>query len=90
MKFDIIRAWKDEAYRSSLSSEEQAMLPENPAGALELSDAELKTIYGAYTSCSNDCTAPFQSGEAINRTWPGDTSGHVSTVANSCVAGCPD
>jgi len=32
---DIIRAWKDEAYRASLSKEERAMLPENPAGELE-------------------------------------------------------
>lgn len=47
MKFDIVRAWKDETYRSSLSTEEQAMLPENPAGALELSDAELEAVHGA-------------------------------------------
>ena len=47
MKIDIVRTWKDEAYRASLSTEEQAMLPENPAGILELSDAELETIYGA-------------------------------------------
>ena len=48
MKIDIIRAWKDEEYRSSLSSEEQAMLPANPAGALELSDAELESVHGAH------------------------------------------
>jgi mersacidin/lichenicidin family type 2 lantibiotic len=46
MKIDIVRAWKDEAYRRSLSPEEQAMLPENPAGVLELSDAELQVIHG--------------------------------------------
>ncbi len=32
---DIIRAWKDEDYRSSLSEEERNQLPENPAGQLE-------------------------------------------------------
>ena len=47
MKLDIVRAWKDEAYRQQLSSEEQAMLPANPAGSLELSDAELETVNGA-------------------------------------------
>lgn len=47
MKLDIVRAWKDEVYRASLSPEEQTMLPENPAGALELSDAELEVTYGA-------------------------------------------
>ncbi|GHO92773.1 hypothetical protein KSF_028210 [Reticulibacter mediterranei] len=47
MKIDIIRAWKDEEYRNSLSSEELAMLPANPAGALELSDADLESVHGA-------------------------------------------
>jgi mersacidin/lichenicidin family type 2 lantibiotic len=47
MKIDIVRAWKDEEYRNSLSNEELAMLPTNPAGCLELSDAELEAIHGA-------------------------------------------
>jgi mersacidin/lichenicidin family type 2 lantibiotic len=48
MRFDIIRAWKDEAYRKSLSASELAQLPENPAGAFELSDDELESLaYGA-------------------------------------------
>jgi len=34
MQIDIIRAWKDEAYRSSLSDEERCALPENPVGEL--------------------------------------------------------
>ncbi len=36
MKIDIIRAWKDEGYRWSLSEEERHTLPENPVGELEL------------------------------------------------------
>ena len=47
MKLDIIRAWKDETYRRSLSQEQQAQLPANPAGELELSDAELQSVQGA-------------------------------------------
>ncbi len=47
MKLDIVRAWKDAAYRASLSAEEQAQLPANPAGAVELSDAELENVHGA-------------------------------------------
>ncbi len=50
MKIDIVRAWKDEAYRQQLSSEEQALLPANPAGELELSDAELQVVHGAHHS----------------------------------------
>ncbi len=45
MKFDIVRAWKDETYRQSLDEEQLSMLPANPAG--ELSDTELATIFGA-------------------------------------------
>ncbi len=46
MKFDVTRAWKDESYRESLSAEERSLLPVNPAGEIELSDAELEAIYG--------------------------------------------
>jgi mersacidin/lichenicidin family type 2 lantibiotic len=40
-KINVVRAWKDEKYRRSLSAEEQAMLPANPVGRVELSDAQL-------------------------------------------------
>ncbi len=46
MKFDVTRAWKDESYRESLSAEERSLLPVNPAGEIELSDAELGAVYG--------------------------------------------
>jgi len=44
---NIVRAWKDAAYRQSLSAQEQAMLPANPAGEIELTDAELEAVFGA-------------------------------------------
>ncbi len=44
---DIVRMWKDEAYRQSLPVEEQALLPANPAGAIELTGTELEAISGA-------------------------------------------
>jgi mersacidin/lichenicidin family type 2 lantibiotic len=43
---NIIRAWKDEAYRLSLSEAERAALPEHPAGVVELGEAELGVIDG--------------------------------------------
>jgi mersacidin/lichenicidin family type 2 lantibiotic len=46
MKFDVVRTWKDENYRQSLSEEQLNLLPANPAGELELSEAELQSIYG--------------------------------------------
>lgn len=47
---NIIRAWKDEAYRNSLSQEELAQLPANPVGLIELDDAELEIVAGG-ASC---------------------------------------
>jgi mersacidin/lichenicidin family type 2 lantibiotic len=44
---NIVRAWKNAAYRQSLSVEEQAILPSNPAGEIELNDVELNAIFGA-------------------------------------------
>ena len=58
MQIDIIRAWKDEAYRSSLSDEERCALPENPVGEIELTDADLEAVYGGQTAlvgCSVVC-----------------------------------
>jgi mersacidin/lichenicidin family type 2 lantibiotic len=44
MKFDIVRAWKDENYRQTLSEEQLSMLPAHPAG--EMSEAELAMVCG--------------------------------------------
>ena len=44
--FDVIRAWKDEEYRLSLSDEELRHLPPNPVGEMELTDADLEAVYG--------------------------------------------
>jgi len=44
MKFDIARAWKDEAYRQTLEREQLDALPVHPAG--ELDEAALAEIYG--------------------------------------------
>ena len=45
---DIIRAWKDEEYRLSLSDAEQALVPAHPAGLTELTDAELGATEGGF------------------------------------------
>ena len=46
MKFDVVRAWKDEAYRQALSDEQLNSLPANPAG--ELDDADLASVCGGF------------------------------------------
>ena len=59
---DIIRAWKDEDYRNSLSEEQKAQLPDNPAGAINLTDEQMGTITGGgmtsnlfQFTCNPDC-----------------------------------
>jgi mersacidin/lichenicidin family type 2 lantibiotic len=43
---NVIRAWKDQEYRLSLSAAERALLPDDPAGAIELTDADLGGVAG--------------------------------------------
>lgn len=57
----IIRAWKNEEYRLSLSDAERALLPDHPAGVVELSDEQLGVVAGGATAwvstgcCSVGC-----------------------------------
>jgi mersacidin/lichenicidin family type 2 lantibiotic len=46
-KIDIVRAWKDEEYRASLTDAERALLPPNPAGLIDLDDEEMKQVLGS-------------------------------------------
>lgn len=43
---DVIKAWRDTEYRRSLSAEQQTLLPEHPAGSIELADEELNQVAG--------------------------------------------
>ena len=52
---NIIRAWKDEDYRLSLSEAERALLPEHPAGLIELSGAEMDGVDGGCCCCCSCC-----------------------------------
>lgn len=62
---DVIRAWKDEEYRASLRDFELALLPANPAGAVELPLDDLNSAganenpltYPGMCSCIGIC--PF-------------------------------
>jgi len=54
---NVVRAWKDRKYREGLSEAERAQLPANPAGMVELTDAELGKVGGAALTDAF-CTAP--------------------------------
>jgi mersacidin/lichenicidin family type 2 lantibiotic len=49
MNVDLIRAWKDEVYREGLTAQQSALVPANPAGAIELTEEELAGVDGAMT-----------------------------------------
>lgn len=49
MQLDLIRAWKDEEYRESLSPQQREMLASHPAGLIELNDEELGGVEGGTT-----------------------------------------
>ena len=50
-RIDVIRAWKDKAYRQSLSEAERAGLPQLPCGAVELTAAEAQAVEGKAGAC---------------------------------------
>lgn len=52
---DIVRAWKDEKYRQSLSQEQLSKLPEHPAGMIELTELELDRVAGGGTVLGSYC-----------------------------------
>jgi mersacidin/lichenicidin family type 2 lantibiotic len=52
---NVVRAWKDEAYRNSLTDAERAALPENPAGLVELPPADLGQVAGGALAWSIAC-----------------------------------
>lgn len=55
---DIVRAWKDEEYRNSLSEEQRAQLPENPAGMIELADEEMEAMAGGGKGNRDNTSGP--------------------------------
>jgi mersacidin/lichenicidin family type 2 lantibiotic len=58
-KVDVVRAWKDAKYRRSLSSEQLADLPLNPAGRVELSDDKMRNASGLQGEATIMTTAWF-------------------------------
>jgi mersacidin/lichenicidin family type 2 lantibiotic len=46
---DVIRAWKDEDYRRSLTPDQLSALPDNPAGMVELDEQALDLSVGGRT-----------------------------------------
>jgi mersacidin/lichenicidin family type 2 lantibiotic len=43
---NIIRAWKDNEFRDSLSHSERSLLPDNPVGLIGLTEPQLAGVAG--------------------------------------------
>jgi mersacidin/lichenicidin family type 2 lantibiotic len=59
-KENIIRAWKDPEYRSTLNAHDHASLPANPAGTID--DGKLAEVVGGAIPVSlvRDCTHSWE------------------------------
>ncbi len=63
---DVVRAWRDEEYRNSLSEAERATLPEHPVGLADIDDDVLRSVTGGccepgvwtYTKPACSCVPP--------------------------------
>jgi mersacidin/lichenicidin family type 2 lantibiotic len=66
---EVAKAWKDEDYRDTLTTEQQAQLPQNPAGVIEFGEPQLEdeSLFGPaakksckfisnYTAKNTQCT----------------------------------
>jgi mersacidin/lichenicidin family type 2 lantibiotic len=56
---DVIRAWKDAEYRRSLTEEQRALLPEHPAGLIELTHEQLTGIHGGGDKHTVSCPTGY-------------------------------
>jgi len=52
---EIIRSWKDEEFRNSLSPAQRSVLPGNPAGLIELTDEALDDLIAGAAAMDSCC-----------------------------------
>jgi mersacidin/lichenicidin family type 2 lantibiotic len=56
---DIVRAWKDEEYRASLTEDQRAGLPAHPAGLVELDDEQMRAVVGQGPTTTATTKLPY-------------------------------
>jgi mersacidin/lichenicidin family type 2 lantibiotic len=79
----IIRAWKEPEYRLDLSAEESAQLPENPAGAIELTDDELDMAVGGHHSSNSSSSSSNSSSRSNSSSNRANSSSNSSSNRSS-------
>ncbi|WP_076606333.1 mersacidin/lichenicidin family type 2 lantibiotic [Cystobacter fuscus] len=55
MSKKVIQVWKDEDFRLSMTEEERARFPDNPAGLLELTDEALDALVHGAAGVNASC-----------------------------------
>ena len=60
----VVRAWRDYDFWVSLSEDERATIPPNPAGVTELMDAEMNFVAGGSDTlpdqtCTSQCISTY-------------------------------
>jgi len=60
----IIRAWRDPLFRSGLTEAERALVPNNPAGMIELHGTALDAVAGASGVAGSGSSASGESGKS--------------------------
>jgi mersacidin/lichenicidin family type 2 lantibiotic len=55
LPIDVIRAWKDDGYRRSLSAEQLAQLPAHPAGGIDVRQSDGNTFEAGRRTKNHPC-----------------------------------
>jgi mersacidin/lichenicidin family type 2 lantibiotic len=81
-QLNVVRAWKDEAYRLGLPEADRARLPENPAGFLEQTEAEMEQAVGGYLPVATviGCYYVPTNGTIVNSAACPTTTGSYQTL----------
>jgi mersacidin/lichenicidin family type 2 lantibiotic len=69
---EIVRAWKDEEYRDTLTAEQLAQLPEHPSGLIEFGEPELEdeSVFGPQAGGCKFYTKTTNTGHCTTHTGP--------------------
>ena len=77
-----IRAWKDESFRLTLNDAELALLPDSPAGAITLADADLGETAGGEEAGLTDTSI-------CGTSWYCATVASIAISKNMSCGACP-
>lgn len=83
---EIVRSWRDDEYMAALSRDDQALVPDNPIGLLELSDQELAgTDAGTLSTISIATTIVIIVSNVASCSWGGEGCTTIDLAGMHCV-----